>query len=112
MSLSVLQILSIGFGATLGALLRHTTGLYFTGITALLLVNGLGSFIIGYISRNQAGFVWLFIGVGFCGALTTFSSFSLAIINLYHQHAWLKLGLCFIATNCISIFCCWLGMIL
>lgn len=110
MALIIHQLLSIALGATLGAWLRYITGLYFSSIVSLLIVNGLGSLVIGYFSRNHAGMLWLFIGVGFCGALTTFSSFSLEIMALFNQHAWLKLCLFLFATNFISVFCCWLGM--
>jgi CrcB protein len=48
------------------------------GVWATLLVNVIGSFILGIaVSRWPR-----FVGTGFCGALTTFSTFSVQLLGL------------------------------
>lgn len=76
----------VGGGA--GSLLRYVAGRLIpatlTGFpfpTAILLVNTLASFVLGAVvgwvlNRSAGEEARLLIGVGFCGGLSTFSSFS------------------------------------
>jgi len=76
------------FGGGLGSLLRYALGRLipatFTSSpfpTAILLVNVVASFVLGAIvswvvGRSAGEEARLLIGVGFCGGLSTFSSFS------------------------------------
>lgn len=75
-------------GGGIGSLLRYVAGRFIpatlSGIlfpTSILLVNSLASGILGIVSgwaltRIASEDVRLLIGVGFCGGLSTFSSFS------------------------------------
>jgi CrcB protein len=75
-------------GGGIGSLLRYIAGRFIpatlSGIlfpTSILLVNSLASGILGIVSgwaltRIASEDVRLLIGVGFCGGLSTFSSFS------------------------------------
>ena len=64
-----------------------------------LIVNLLGSFILGLMvfGWDEKGLinptVKLFIGIGFCGGLTTFSTFSLETFNLIKNAEFLIAGL-------------------
>jgi len=59
-----------------------------------LTVNVLGSLVLGSLvglSTNHAlspALLWL-VGPGFCGALTTYSTFSYETLQLYESGAWL-----------------------
>lgn len=88
-------IVSIGLGGACGAIARH---FFNNGITMLvktsfpwgiMAANILGSFIMGALIAAFAGF-WnpsqemrLFLTVGFLGAFTTFSTFSLDTMTLW-----------------------------
>ncbi|WP_444925178.1 fluoride efflux transporter CrcB [Microbulbifer sp. DLAB2-AF] len=92
-----MQWLAIAIGGALGAILRHQISVWtysvFSGKFPLgtLIVNVLGSFLIGiaYIlitHRAMLGEEWrLLIMTGMFGALTTFSTFSLESLILWHN---------------------------
>lgn len=86
-------IIAIGFGAALGALMRWQLGLrlneFFPTLPpGTLVANIIGGYIIGlavafFASTNEVAPEWrLFIITGFCGGLTTFSTFSAEVVTL------------------------------
>lgn len=86
-------ILAISIGSALGALLRWQLGLKFneylpTLPLGTLAANIIGGYIIGvavafFAHASDVPMAWrLFIITGFCGGLTTFSTFSAEIVNL------------------------------
>jgi CrcB protein len=90
------SIIAIFIGAGLGALLRWWLGLtlnsYFPSIPpGTLAANLIGGYIIGVAVASFASFSglapeWrLFVITGFCGGLTTFSTFSSELVNLLQQ---------------------------
>jgi CrcB protein len=113
-------------GGGLGSLARYAcSGLAATrfGETfpwGTLLVNVLGSFIIGFFATvSGPDGRWLvspsarqFVMIGFCGGYTTFSSFSLQTLNLAEEGQWFKAG----GNSVLSLVLClagvWLGHIL
>ena len=94
------SLLSIALGSVLGAWLRWFLGLKLNSIypqipLGTVTVNLVGGFIIGFaiaffaqsdLSPNYK----LFVITGFCGALTTFSTFSIEIVTLLQSG---KLGM-------------------
>ncbi len=90
-----LEFVFLAIGAVLGAFLRYKiteSPLLFNVLPLnVLIVNIIGSFILGafiIISEqwNLDGRYSLFAAVGFCGSLTTMSSFALDSSNLLDNH--------------------------
>ena len=112
----------VALGGALGACLRFFLSqmaiqLFGKGFPfGTLLVNVLGSFLLGLlyslIEHGQLQTIpWRsLIGVGFLGALTTFSTFSVETLTLLQQGEWLK-SLVNVFFNIIfCLFAAWLGM--
>lgn len=81
----------VGVGGALGAISRHLVGTLAARIETrfplgTLTVNVLGSFVLGLIVLLGAGSgTVLLVGVGACGAFTTFSSFSVDTLRLWED---------------------------
>lgn len=88
-------LLAIAIGSILGGWLRWLVGLRLNSIyptipLGTVCVNLVGGFIIGFaiafFAQSQMHpNVKLFIVTGFCGGLTTFSTFSVEIVTLIQQ---------------------------
>ena len=86
----------VALGAVLGGLLRFLATHYASGLPrphgfplGTLLVNVLGSFIVGYVltwSTDHSHDRWrLFAATGFCGAFTTFSAFAYESMGYWRE---------------------------
>lgn len=84
-----MDIVLISIGGALGASFRYIIGQLLRSTSfpwATLVVNVLGSFILGLvIFSSSAEQLVLLVGVGFCGAFTTFSSFSFQTVELWER---------------------------
>ena len=95
----MLNVLSICFGASLGALARWRLGLWLSFGSVLpwgtLAANLIGGYLIGlcvavFQALPQIDPVWrLALITGFLGALTTFSSFSAEVVAMLQQQRYL-----------------------
>ena len=81
--------LLVGIGGAAGAIsrflvARHVESEQFPWSTVL--VNVLGSFVLGLVLFGiESDVIVLFAGVGFCGAFTTFSSFSVHTVSMWEE---------------------------
>lgn len=83
----------VGFGGAIGALGRYTVSSTIERERfplSTFLVNVIGSFLLGLVMFADVGeSIRLFVGVGVCGAFTTFSTFSVDTIRLLEDgHVW------------------------
>jgi CrcB protein len=85
------NILLVGLGGSIGSMARYAASLLIQSKSfpyATLVVNIIGSFIIGFVfamSIKEAGLSnnWkLFLATGICGGFTTFSAFSVENMGL------------------------------
>jgi len=96
-----MKLLLVIAGAVVGAPLRYLTdraiqaryGSAFPWGTSI--VNVTGSAILGFVTGaalagDAPHWVQLLVGTGFCGALTTYSTFSYETLRLYEQNAKLQ----------------------
>ncbi len=77
------EALLVAIGGGAGAALRFTAGhMLDRGFpTGTLLVNTVGSFLLGLLVGADAGAGPVaLLGTGFCGGLTTYSAFALAVV--------------------------------
>ena len=87
LQLELQELLFVALGAVPGALLRWQVALYLGDQN--LLVNVLGAALLGLLAglpsapRRQ-----LLLGIGFCGSLTTFSSWMLAVMKHLSAGDW------------------------
>ncbi len=81
-----MQILALALAGALGTLARYAVGLWLPPTAgfpwATLLVNVVGSFVLSLVAHavvaKTLGPEWrLIVGIGFCGAFTTYSAFAL-----------------------------------
>ena len=110
-----MSYLWVATGSALGGLLRYVITRWTMNLSAnfpfgTVLINVVGSFVIGYFGTLtlQSGKypasdnTRLFVMVGICGGFTTFSSFSLQTFDLLRTGAWGKA----IANAVFSVLLC------
>lgn len=107
-------------GCALGGVFRYMGMLLITRFFGegfpwgTLVVNAVGSFLLGLIvgSGFVAKDIWLysdsacaFAALGFCGGLTTFSTFSLQTFSLVSDQAWGKALANIVGSVALCVFC-------
>ena len=117
----MVQLLAIASGGALGAVLRFWVS---SGIYSLLgrefpygtlAVNFIGSLLIGFLSlflvERVVSSEWrAALIIGFLGAFTTFSTFSLETLNLMYAGEQMKALLNIAVSVIFCLFATWLGM--
>ena len=81
MNLSPRLALLVFAGGALGSLARFEIGTLLPNLTLLLLVNAVGTFVLGVVNGDSQGTdqTRAFMGAGFAGGFTTMSGVSLVI---------------------------------
>jgi CrcB protein len=97
--LSQLMLQWFGKGCPFGTLLVNIVGSFFLGFLYSLLEHG----------QLEAALWRTTIGIGFLGALTTFSTFSVDTLMLFQQGLWFKAALNVTLNILCCLFAAWLG---
>lgn len=113
----MINFLYVGLGGFAGASLRYgvtalAAALSWRGHWATLAVNVLGSLAIGFLapyfeSASHPGRLFLIVGV--LGGFTTFSSFSLDTLTLYHNREFVWAGLNVLLNVLVCLAAVWGG---
>ena len=106
------ELALVATGAVPGALLRWQSGVQLGphlggSPSANLLVNLLGSFLLGFLAGpipRRTSLV-LMLGIGFCGSLTTFSSWMLDVTGLLRTGRPLAGLLLIVVSLALGLFC-------
>jgi CrcB protein len=117
--------IAIAVGSALGGVFRYLC----SGVAArligevfpwgTLIVNVVGSFIIGFFATLTGPDGRVFVGttarqfvmIGFCGGYTTFSSYSLQTLNLVRDGEWALAGANVVGSVVACLLAVWLGHI-
>ena len=119
----IAALLSISAGASLGAICRWLVGLWLNPYLSLfplgtLLVNCVGGFLIGIafawfaVHDGASENMKLLIMTGFLGGLTTFSAFSIEVVNMLQLAHYGRALLTILLHLAGSIVCTILGIAL
>jgi len=85
------NILIVGLGGAIGAMMRYGVTLLFTALhwsanIGTCLTNTIGSFCMGLLVSACGQSPWLLMAtIGICGGFTTFSTFSIQSMTLLQQ---------------------------
>ncbi len=106
-------IVLVGIGGGSGAIARYWLGAWFRAqpwakefFWGTLTINVSGSIILGIIAalfKDRASSGFLLLGTGFCGGYTTFSTFSLELVEFFHEGRW-DLALIYLAVSFLAGF--------
>lgn len=113
----------IGIGGSLGAGCRYLLGNYIKKKNpgqfplATWVINITGSFLLGllyklHMTNEIMDWVWLFCGIGFCGAYTTYSTFGYETITLMQSNKIFLAGLYVLTSVIVSIVAASIGFII
>ena len=111
------SLLLVGAGGALGSIARYAVSMLFAHFAiyshwATLLVNVIGSFLIGLAIPLLSNGAHLFAVVGFCGGFTTFSTFSSQAVQLFQAGERLTAAAYVAVSVVVSVLMVLLGMYL
>ena len=91
-----MNYLFVGLGGAIGAFVRFSTfnifNEYFSPSTITLIINCLGSFILGYLFytvQKKSNPLYLFVTTGMLSGFTTFSTFSSDVVKFLQSGSYI-----------------------
>jgi len=115
------MIFWIGMGGVIGALSRYFAGVWLSGRLfkhvpfPTLFVNAAGSFLLSviyawHVRQAIPSYLWHFLGIGFCGSFTTFSTFGYETMRLVEEKKRKAALLYVTASVAFGLAAAWIGM--
>src|SRR5690625_3630326 len=108
-----MNIILVSLGGFLGSITRYYIGtLVQRKIINTLIVNVTGAILLAYITQlyligDVSQTLWLFVGSGFSGAYTTFSTFGYETLHLALEQKYKQAIIYVVASLVISILAVW-----
>lgn len=105
----------IGLGGFLGAITRYLITIYFSRFTLFplgtLIINISGSFLLGILAGNTslAASVSFFLGTGYLGAYTTFSTMNLEMFKLKQNNRHFLFFVYLVSSYCLGFLSAGIG---
>ena len=107
-------------GCAFGGIVRYLGTKFVTRLTEKrfpwdsLVVNSIGSFLLGALlgSDMASGGTVTFLLLGFCGGLTTFSTFSLQTLSLISERVWYKALFSILVSIVLCVLCVLCGYVI
>ncbi len=118
----MINFLAVFVGGGVGALLRHLVNLFFASKTGLpllsatLSVNFFGTLILGFCfnlflqKNHMPQSIQLALTVGFCGGITTFSTFSMELLNMITHTQYIQAFLYLFLSVLLCVSAAFIGM--
>ena len=114
-----MNYLIVGLGGAIGAMLRYGAMNVFIGTFSAtiitLCINSFGSFLLGflfYIVQKKSNQFYLFVTTGILSGFTTFSTFSLDVVQLLQDEFYWKAAVISTLSLFGCIFFAYLGAVL
>lgn len=110
----MMNILAVAFGGAIGAVGRYLVTLQIALTTwhpalGTMMVNIVGSFLIGLFMATTEGRTALLLSVGVCGGFTTFSTFSSQTLTMLQSGCYIQAGLYALGSVILCVIFTWLG---
>ena len=110
-------LLYVFLGGGIGSVVRYALGHFLKQVIsfplATLLANVLAALLIGALAASsirQQPAAWSLLAIGFCGGLSTFSTFSFENVQLLQQGQWAWAALNIVLSIALSLTSTWLAM--
>jgi CrcB protein len=110
------DVVLVAVGAAAGAVVRLLLGWWQTRAIpggfpwAIWVANVVGSLLAGCVAGMTSTHLFLILGIGFCGALTTMSTFALDVVMLKAEGARRMAAVNVIASVVPALLCAGLGL--
>lgn len=114
----MMNFIWVAIGGALGSVMRYACSLGVAHYAwhptlATLLVNVLGSLLIGVLMGMNVKGAWQQLGtVGFCGGFTTFSTFSAQTLAWLQKGEWAQAGGYVGVTLVVCLLATWMGLLI
>jgi CrcB protein len=113
----------VGFGGIIGTLIRYYLGRWIAGKAGVSfpwgtwVINLSGSLVLGFLFalHNReilSDEVWWVLGVGFCGAYTTFSTFGYELQQFMEKKQVSRAAIYLLSSMSLGLLLAWSGMIM